>query len=64
MQSAPHQRLVGTSHEQPRDHILESAPTFPGDLRVEGLSDAEEAAFLAAIAHQQGDAASTRCGPS
>ena len=50
MYNAHHRGLVDTSLEEPRDQILESAPTFPGDLLIEGLRDAEEASFLAAIA--------------
>jgi len=55
--------FVGASLEEPRDQILESAPTFPrpGDLVVEGLTDAEEASFLAATADHE--ASSTRAGP-
>lgn len=57
--------FVGASLEEPRDEILESAYTFPpaGDLVVEGLTNAEEESFLAAIADQEGDASSTRAGP-
>jgi hypothetical protein len=57
--------FVGTSLEEPRDQILESAPTFPspGDLVVEGLTDAEEATFLAAVGESRGEPIATPAGP-
>jgi hypothetical protein len=46
------QAPLGASLEQTRDQILHPAPIFPGrdELLVDGLSDTEEATFLAAIA--------------
>ena len=61
--NAHRRALVGTSLEEPRDQILASAPTFPGDLLIEGLSDAEEASFLAAFGDLGGEPIAAHPGP-
>ena len=63
MHNAPHRALLGTSPEGPRDQLLESAPTFPGYLLVEGLSDAEEASFLAALDDLGSEPSTAHRGP-
>lgn len=49
---AHHAALQGETLEEPRDAVLASAQPFPGteEMLIEGLSDDEEACFLAAIA--------------